>query len=87
MEPKIMVCQVYYYNFNHRTQQPEPPHGLSPLHPADERLLEEVGESLGRRHALVHVLQFSAIHKSLRVTPAMAHELTDHVWDIAELIA
>src|SRR5258708_1302021 len=30
---------------------------------------------------------FCRIHKSLRVTPAMAHEITDHVWSIAELLA
>lgn len=30
---------------------------------------------------------FCRIHKTLRVTPAMESELTDHVWDLAELIA
>jgi hypothetical protein len=29
---------------------------------------------------------FCRVHKSLRVTPAMQAELTDHVWTIAELL-
>jgi hypothetical protein len=29
---------------------------------------------------------FCRIHRSLRVTPAMESKLTDHVWDIAELL-
>lgn len=30
---------------------------------------------------------FCRIHKTLRVTPAMAAGVTDHVWDIAEIVA
>ena len=30
---------------------------------------------------------FARIHQTLRVTPAMAAGLTDHVWELAELIA
>ena len=30
---------------------------------------------------------FCQIHKTLRVTPAMETKLTDHVWDLAELLA
>ena len=30
---------------------------------------------------------FCRIHGSLRVTPAMAAGLTDHVWDLADLVA
>jgi hypothetical protein len=33
------------------------------------------------------LLQFCRIHKSLRVTPAMESNLTDHVWELAELLA
>ena len=29
---------------------------------------------------------FCRVHKSLRVTPAMAAKITDHVWNIAELL-
>jgi hypothetical protein len=30
---------------------------------------------------------FCRVHGSLRITPAMAAEITDHVWIIDELIA
>jgi hypothetical protein len=30
---------------------------------------------------------FCRIHQTLRVTPAMEANLTDHVWDLAELLA
>jgi hypothetical protein len=30
---------------------------------------------------------FCRIHQTLRVTPAMAAGLTDHVWEIEELLA
>jgi hypothetical protein len=30
---------------------------------------------------------FGRIHKALRVTRAMEATLTDHVWDLAELLA
>jgi hypothetical protein len=30
---------------------------------------------------------FCRIHKTLRVTPAMEAGLTDHVWEISELLA
>jgi hypothetical protein len=30
---------------------------------------------------------FCRIHRSIRVTPAMEAKVTDHVWDLAELLA
>jgi transposase-like protein/IS1 family transposase len=30
---------------------------------------------------------FCRIHRSLRVTPAMAHEITDHVWSVEEILS
>ena len=30
---------------------------------------------------------FCCIHKALRITPAMAAGVTDHVWDIADIVA
>ena len=30
---------------------------------------------------------FCRVHQTLRVTPAMAAGLTDHVWDVADLVA
>jgi hypothetical protein len=31
------------------------------------------------------ILQFARIHKTLRVTPAMAAGLADHVWSLEEI--
>jgi hypothetical protein len=30
---------------------------------------------------------FCRVHQSLRITPAMAAGVTDHVWEISEVIA
>ena len=30
---------------------------------------------------------FCKIHQTLRITPAMAAELSDHVWEISDLVA
>jgi len=30
---------------------------------------------------------FCRLHSSIRVTPAMEAKITDHVWDLAELLA
>lgn len=30
---------------------------------------------------------FCRVHKTLRVTPAMAAGITDHVWELSELLA
>jgi hypothetical protein len=30
---------------------------------------------------------FRRIHKTLRVTPAMESNLTDHVWELADMIS
>ena len=30
---------------------------------------------------------FCRIHKTLRITPAMESNITDHIWDLAELLA
>ena len=45
-----------------------------------------------KNHALslaLHYMHynFCRIHKTLRVTPAMAADVTDRVWDIADLVA
>jgi IS1 family transposase len=46
-----------HLHFNHRTLEPQRPHGNTTVHPLDEWLLKEMGEPLGRSHTLVHVLQ------------------------------
>jgi hypothetical protein len=30
---------------------------------------------------------FCRLHRSIRVTPAMEAGITDHIWDLAELLA
>jgi hypothetical protein len=43
-------------------------------------------ESLARAVALRYIhYNFCRIRKTLRVTPAMAAGVSDHVWDIAEI--
>jgi AbrB family looped-hinge helix DNA binding protein len=37
-------------------------------------------------HALYAFYNFCRVHKSLRVTPAMEAKITDHVWDVRELL-
>ena len=42
------------------------------------------------RHALALYLMyynFARIHSTLRMTPAMAAGVTDHVWEMAEIVA
>jgi IS1 family transposase len=55
------------------------------------RLTNAFSKKLDNLKAMVWVFvayyNFCRIHGSLRVTPAMAAGLTDHVWDLAELIA
>jgi hypothetical protein len=60
--------------------------GVSPLYQIDECLLEEMGEFTGPqcRSGARSIKNFCRIHKSLRVTPAMAAGISDHVWDVRE---
>jgi len=45
-------------------------------------------ENLGHALALHFMYyNFCRIHQSLRITPAMAAGVTDHVWDIEDIIA
>ena len=48
---------------------------------------EEVGEPLGRYALYFAYYNFCRIHSSIRVTPAMEAGITDHVWDLAEMLA
>lgn len=54
------------------------------------RLTNGFSKSLRHLRAAVALFvawfNFCRIHETLRVTPAMAADLTDHVWDVAELI-
>jgi hypothetical protein len=42
-----------------------------------------------KHHASIHFMfyNFCRIHETLRVTPAMQAGLTDHVWDLEEIVA
>jgi hypothetical protein len=53
----------------------------------DECVFREMGELVGC--LCLHFARYNScrIHKSLRVTPAMESKLTDHVWNLAELLA
>ena len=75
-----------HLHFDRRTVQSQPAHGNPPIHPADECLSEEVGEPLGRCVRLVHLLQLLPRPQILRVTPAMAAGIADHVWSVRELL-
>jgi hypothetical protein len=70
----------------HKAKDLSPERGR-PKKPKSERLQQESGQPLGCRSALVHEYNFCRIHKSLRVTPAMEAGITDHVWEITELLA
>ncbi len=60
--------------------------GTSSLYAAHECLQQEVGEPLGRCRAWFAFYNFCRVHKSLRVTPAMAAGIADHVWSVRELL-
>ena len=47
---------------------------------------KEVGEPVGRILPALRLLQLLPIHRSLRVTPAMEAGITDHIWEISELL-
>jgi hypothetical protein len=54
------------------------------------RLTNAVSKKWANRWAAVSLwyafYYFCRIHKSLRVTPAMSAGISDHVWDVAELL-
>jgi hypothetical protein len=47
---------------------------------------KESREPCARRRDALHVL-FVRIHKTLRVTPAMAAGVTDKLWEIRDVVA
>jgi len=69
-----------------RTAEPQHPHGASPVHSTDQCLLQE------DRHAhalsLYFVLyNFVRMHKALRMSPAMAAGVADHLWSMEDIVA
>jgi hypothetical protein len=61
------------------------PHDESPVYPADKRVLKENRKSHACFRAVRHALQL-LLHKTIRVTPAMEAGLSDHVWEIEDLL-
>ena len=70
-----------------RAVQFEFKNGNEALHAAHKRLQQEMGEPLGSGCALVLLVYFGRVHKSLRMTPAMAAGIADHIWSVRELLA
>jgi aromatic ring-cleaving dioxygenase len=54
------------------------------------RLTNAFSKKVGNHAAMVAIhfryYNFGRIHKTLRVTPAMAAGLSDHVWSLEELV-
>jgi hypothetical protein len=59
----------------------------APLYASNQCFLKEDRKS--RRNGAIHFMyyNFARIHKTLRVTPAMAAGLADHVWSPEEMVA
>jgi len=70
-----------------RTPEPHNAYEHPPLYPADERLLKEAGKPCLFGRAALHDCDFCRIHRTLRVTPAMAAGVSDRVWDMADIAA
>ena len=66
---------------------PEAPdaHADASLHATGERFSKKA-ENPARGSDSFPALQLCAVHKSLRVTPAIAAGLTDHVWSLEDRI-
>jgi hypothetical protein len=61
--------------------------GFAPYRRAAHKLiLEEMGESVVRLLPVFGFLQALRVHSSIRVTSAMEACITDHVWELAEII-
>ena len=75
-----------------RAPEPHDADGDAPLHPADQRLLQEGREPGARRRAPLHALQLRP-RRTRRSrsryprTPAMAAGVADHVWTLDEIAA
>ena len=61
----------------------------TPLHPAQQRLSKEVENHMHMVALYTVFYNWTRVHKTLRVTPAMEARLTDRLWsmqDFAEII-
>jgi|GEM_PF-3572342 len=61
--------------------------------PSDPQSLQALANTIEQIELLISTTEpmpyynFAGYNKSLRVTPAMEAGITDHVWDVAELLA
>ncbi len=60
---------------------------LRPIYTTNEWILEEVENHWAALAPYFAFYNFCRIHSSIRVTPAMQAGITDHVWEIDELLA
>jgi hypothetical protein len=67
--------------------EPHNSYADAPSNETDERLLEEVGQSMSAYCLHLAYYNFCRIHKTIRVTPAMESKITDHAWEIGKLLA
>ena len=74
-------------SLNRRASEPHHEDADAKAYALDERLQQEVGETLGRPTAFTSHYNFVRIHRSLRVAPAMESTITERVWTMAELLA
>jgi hypothetical protein len=76
-----------YISTLRRTAKPLGPHDKSQVHALDKRLLEEDREPHGLRCARLLRIQLIKIHRTLRVSPAMAAGVTGKLWEVRDLVA
>jgi hypothetical protein len=57
-----------------------------PIHQTDERLLKKAGEPHCGISLHFMYYNFVRIHQTLRITPAMAAGVTDHVWEVSDIV-
>jgi hypothetical protein len=75
------------FNLPHRTLQSHDSHGQPAIHALNQCIQQESRESRAHARSVLHVLQLLPDSQTLRVTPAMEAGITDHVWELSEVIA
>lgn len=58
----------------------------SPFHPAHQCVLKESGKPRERRCLFALYHNFVRIHEALKVTPAIAAEVTERLWEIDDIV-
>lgn len=59
----------------------------APVHPATNAFSKKI-ENLGYALALHFMFyNFGRVHKAVKMTPAMAAGVADHVWSVGEIVA